>query len=618
MKFKLLAICVAILCLFCACSDDDSATNVKTSDSVKITSVTPNNCYNYQVVTIVGAGFGALKFNGYVDFGGVKQSDDKAFVNWSDNSISVIVPANAKSGTLKVVTKDNYASNSVEYTIKIPSTKVPVIKALSEYQLTKGSVLTISGANFGDDREDAIVDFNGILPTVYSSWCDTNICVIVPEGWNSGNLFVAAKGQKSNEIAVTNLSEINIPQITSLSSTTFRNGEIITIQGNNFGFNISKGRVIFDNTDASEISSWTNTAITVKVPAGVKSGKIYVKVSNLLSSGVDYIILSGNGPVISSLDVNIAQAGQTVIIYGSGFGASKGNSYVTFGGVTATEYSEWSDTKITVKVPQGAVSGSVKVFVDSKSSNELNITIQKTNTLVDLIAIPAGSFKMGSTKADDMYEYPQHEVKISKSFYMSKYEITQAVYKKVMSNINPSHPFQSGDNKPVNQISWLDAINFCNKLSQMENLTPCYTITNGNTVSCDFSANGYRLPTEAEWEYAAKGGINSDLYGTLNIIAWNINNSQGFLQDVGSKQPNAFGLYDMIGNASEWVWDIFDADYYKVSPASDPKGPQSGTERVYRGGSMMDETNCSSIIRQSGSFSGNMNLDRGFRIARNK
>lgn len=211
-----------------------------------------------------------------------------------------------------------------------------------------------------------------------------------------------------------------------------------------------------------------------------------------------------------------------------------------------------------------------------------------------MVFIPAGTFQMGNTgeHSGNEWEKPLHTVTISKSFYMSKYEISQKQYEEVMG-INPS--YFKGVNLPVEQVSWYDAVEFCNKLSLKEGLSPCYSI-NGTNVICNFDANGYRLPTEAEWEYAAKAGTTTDFYSgslsyeqcspldyNLDRIGWYCGNSDDKTHPLGQKEPNASGLYDMSGNVWEWCWDWY-GEYSNVN-VTDPKGENSGYCRVLRGGS---------------------------------
>jgi formylglycine-generating enzyme required for sulfatase activity len=202
-----------------------------------------------------------------------------------------------------------------------------------------------------------------------------------------------------------------------------------------------------------------------------------------------------------------------------------------------------------------------------------------TGTNSDLALIPAGQFKMGDPAETDA---PIHEVAVS-SFYIDKHLVTQEHYQKVM-NDNPSR--WKGDKNPVEQIRWSDAVKFCNKRSELEGLLPCYNLTNWQ---CNFEANGYRLPTEAEREYACRAGTATAYFfgdnpAQLADYAWFDKNAGGRPRPVGQKQPNPWGLYDMCGNVWEWCNDLYQVDYYPKSPRQDPTGPKEGETRVVRGG----------------------------------
>jgi formylglycine-generating enzyme required for sulfatase activity len=198
--------------------------------------------------------------------------------------------------------------------------------------------------------------------------------------------------------------------------------------------------------------------------------------------------------------------------------------------------------------------------------------------------IPAGEFIMGSTDgADD--EKPPHPVKISKSFYMGVHEVTQGEYKEVMGK-NPSW-YEFTDRHPVENVSWKDAIAFCNKISNRDGLTPYYRSEEGEAHEGD----GYRLPTEAEWEYACRAGSTTnysfgDDESRLKDFAWYAENSpKRTTNPVDQKAPNAFGLFDMHGNVWEWCWDGYSPNFYERSPVNDPVCPgQRATLRVVRGG----------------------------------
>jgi formylglycine-generating enzyme required for sulfatase activity len=199
-------------------------------------------------------------------------------------------------------------------------------------------------------------------------------------------------------------------------------------------------------------------------------------------------------------------------------------------------------------------------------------SIWKNSIGMEFVLIPAGTFTMGSPDSDrnaNNDEKPAHQVTISKPFYMSKYEVTQAQWKAVMGN-NPSR-FKDKPEHPVENVSWHDVQAFIKKLNAQ-----------GNGVS-------YHLPTEAQWEYAVRAGHQGvysfgDDAAKLGEYAWYDQNSGGETHPVGTRKPNAWGLYDMHGNVWEWVQDWYDEDYYHNSPKVDPQGPDAGADRVYRGG----------------------------------
>ncbi|MCF7913108.1 MAG: formylglycine-generating enzyme family protein [Candidatus Cloacimonetes bacterium] len=235
-----------------------------------------------------------------------------------------------------------------------------------------------------------------------------------------------------------------------------------------------------------------------------------------------------------------------------------------------------------------------------------------------MVFVEGGTFEMGDHFTEgDSAEIPVHDVTLS-SFFIGQYEVTQDEYEELMGN-NPAHDYGVGDDYPVYRASWNDAVEYCNALSERKGLTPCYNLED---YSCDFSANGYRLPTEAEWEYAARGGVNwTDNYkysGTtdnLNDYAWYNDNSGSQTHEVGIKEPNQLGIYDMSGNVSEWCNDFYSNDYYSTSPAIDPLGPEIGYHRVVRGGGWTNDASfCRSADRRSCSPHFTMN-SWGLRVA---
>lgn len=278
----------------------------------------------------------------------------------------------------------------------------------------------------------------------------------------------------------------------------------------------------------------------------------------------------------------------------------------------------------------------------------------------DFAFIPAGNFQMGDSFTEgSTWERPVHTVNVS-AFHMARHETTTELWEDVrawgLDNGYTDLPAgngslaSKGENHPVHLVTWYDAVKWCNARSQKDGLTPCYRVggavfqTGTNSgVSCDFAANGYRLPTEAEWEKAARGGLGGKRFpwgDTIDHSQANYHaNGSAFSYDssgytsytyhptydhgdhpfsspVGSFAPNGYGLYDMAGNMWEWCWDWHDSNYYGSSPTNDPQGPASGMLRVYRGGGWNYGANFCRAATRGISNPGNSSNGFGFRVAR--
>lgn len=244
----------------------------------------------------------------------------------------------------------------------------------------------------------------------------------------------------------------------------------------------------------------------------------------------------------------------------------------------------------------------------------------------DMIRIAAGSFDMGCTPGQvncESHEAPVMPVTLTKDFYMSETEITQSQYQAVVGE-NPSAFTSCGDDCPVENVNWNEAASFANALSALSGLEECYTcITSGRSVTCTpsmvpYQCVGYRIATEAEWEYAARCGQDTLYAGSddADLVAWYLNNSDWSTHAVARRQPNACGLYDMSGNVAEWVQDYFSDSYYTSDSRTDPTGPETGSTRVIRGGAWYcDDTECVRVAHRWGNEP-EYEANRGIRLVR--
>ncbi|ACX67009.1 formylglycine-generating enzyme family protein [Paenibacillus sp. Y412MC10] len=214
---------------------------------------------------------------------------------------------------------------------------------------------------------------------------------------------------------------------------------------------------------------------------------------------------------------------------------------------------------------------------------------------VSMVNIPAGVVQLRDDRIKSSWtvEVP--------AFQLAPVPVTKALYFSIMPKTSGCDDLMES---PAVNISWHEAILFCNMLSRSEGLNECYSVTDdGESLVCDKEADGYRLPTEAEWQYACKAGSLGYRYGELDDIAWYEGNSGGVLHEVGKKRPNAWGLYDMLGNVWEWCWDLYDPNVY-------------GSYRVFRGGSWAEEARgCGATCRRRSHPTFRIE-DLGFRLAR--
>ena len=389
-----------------------------------------------------------------------------------------------------------------------------------------------------------------------------------------------------------------------------------------------KTNVNYDVQIPTSVASWisrveTRTLRTDRIHFSVSENRgrdvrealVVVKDRNSKLSDTLRVCQYGKGLIVSQQNYFVPRAGKTISVEVKGgieYGVtipSAFQSWIASAGGTSSSLSD-----VTPKTYRFAVSeleGNEEregyiVF----SGNSLTDTVyiyqggDFTETIkgvsFDMLYVEGGTFMMGATEeqGDDAYdsEKPVHSVTLS-DYYIGKFEVTQGLWKAIMDNNNPSN-FQNGDDYPMYYVNWEEAQEFCKKLSQLTGKT-------------------YVLPTEAQWEYAARGGVKSRGYkysgsNTIGNVAWYGDNSSSSTHPVATKQPNELGLYDMSGNVWEWCSDWY--GYYSSESQSNPTGPSTGSYRVVRGGSWHDFARRCRVSHRNGINRSLRGSNYGFRV----
>ncbi|MBQ6268605.1 MAG: formylglycine-generating enzyme family protein [Bacteroidetes bacterium] len=339
-----------------------------------------------------------------------------------------------------------------------------------------------------------------------------------------------------------------------------------------------------------------------------------------------------DAPFITGIAGNVTQLimGNGYTIQGKNFGTTRGKVYLANDVVANT--GKWTDTTINITTNEKLAPGKMYVVnANGKKGNTFSYTVAPNSMYPTMLLIKGGTFVMGDNSSTIEASKPEHNVTVN-SFYMSASEITQKQYKEVIFSSTSFSP--DDEDCPANYLRFYDAVAFCNKLSELHKLEPCYTIedpygelTYGEAlhvnVKCDFSKNGYRLPTEAEWEYAAKAGSNS-LWGVpepvSNYAYYGMSGSSSRPSKVQQKMPNAYGLYDMNGNLAEWCWDWYSNSYYSTNQSNNPKGPSNpsaDSTRMVKGGGFRDGLEKLKVASKVELHRIQREIFIGFRVVRN-
>lgn len=426
-------------------------------------------------------------------------------------------------------------------------------------------------------------------------------------------LFVAC-GKKTTEPFV---KKVQTPTI-SLDSGTYHNDQLLEISC------ATKGAAIYYTTDGTQ----PDTSSTLYTEP------IYVDSSITIIARAFKENYNASDPAKSILRFVVAQP---VFSYPGGFGdppQSVSISCETEGAVIRYvlkrtflihDYSPLYEEPI-----QMEANSSIKAQAFREGWEDSKAAIISHIAPMEMVYVPGGSYLMGDTRGEGAEdELPIHEVSVD-SFYMGKYLLKQIEYD-IVTGKNPSQDYGVNDEFPVYYVNWWDAVRYCNLRSIVEGYTPAYTV-DGSTnpddwvaltnITCDWDADGYRLPTEAEWEYAARGRSNIPDYlysGSDDIdevaLYWDSMSYQ--TRPVGGLEPNALGIYDMSGLLFEWCWDWYHEEYYSYSPSENPKGQADGTRRVRRGGSWSStDPYCRVSARGRESPYSGINYTTGIRMVR--
>lgn len=512
------------------------------------------------------------------------------------------------------------------------TTEVGNVSSFSKKHLQEGSwTIVIEAYNAGDAQTDPVKIGQGEKTTTIQPAVINNVEITVSPVTGTGVFDLTINWEEtlinpSLDFTLTNESDTTVPESESFSTTGLQ-GTLhipdlatgyyllqVTLKedGVPVGYTTETLRIIDSQTTSGELEIIVD-----------HTGDLALSITEMMDNPID-VTLTGAVSILEidtdmTVTAETSESADTYAWYLNGI-RLEGNTGTSITIGTGLEQSKY---RLTCVVWKSNVLSSGSIDFEVSEHPVYQIPNGDTTIPLEMRIVNAGTFTMGSPDTEiGRYpnESPQHEVKITNDYFMGKYEITQEQWEAVMGS-NPS--YWIGNNLPVERVSWYDAVEFCNALSVLLDLEPFYTI-DGTIVTSNWSKNGFRLPTEAEWEYAARGGEqeNYQIYSgsdDLSEVGWYRENSGMQTHPVGQKSANELGIYDMSGNVWEWAWDWYEEDYYLRSYYSDPLGPVTGTSHTKRGGSWGNSISwgCRSAIRGGGSPPDDQDNDLGFRIVRN-
>lgn len=549
-------------------------------------------------VTVIGTnlmGTSAVKFNGVAS---------TSITNISATSLKAIVPVGATTGKISVTTPIFTASSKTDFTV----VSLPTITAFTKSGRV-GSTVTVIGTNLTGARA---VKFNGLASTTITNISATSLKAIVPVGATTGKISVTTPGGTAT--SATSFTVISLPSITAFTQSG-RVGSTVTLIGTNL---TGASAVKFNGVASTTITNISATALKAIVPVGATTGKISVTTpGGTASSATNFTVVSL--PTITSFTPTSGHTGTVVTITGMNF---SGATAVKFNGIAATTFTVISTTSITAVVPNGATSGKIAVTTaggSASSSADFSVITAAINPAdgASMIWVPGGTFTMG-TPYGSWWGPSTQQVTLS-GYWMYEFEVTVAQYRAFCAATSRSLPVWPGD-----RYSWAGKSGWDDATLQQ------HPIVNATWFDAKAYADwaGVYLPTEAQWEYAARGvqGRNFPWGGTATAndeyngwdetkCANNDNPQQAGKSTwpVGSFPAGVSwcGVYDLAGNAMEWCADWY-GDYSSTLVVN-PTGPDSGDLRVMRDGSWDNDYESHRSALRNNYYQYNYWYDTGFR-----